>query len=654
MKHAGGKIWFTAAELAELALPGLPNTKRKINEDWAPRWASQIGAEGEALARPRRARGGGIEFHLSVLPAAARVALAQMGVAVVADVSDVPETSISARWSWYEGLKNEARAKAEHRAGLIAKVETMVASGINASAAVPLVAANAGVGASTLWGWMGLVEGVRPGDRLPYLAPQNRGGGAEGEVPDDIWQLLVSDYLRPEKPTFTSCYRRVLKKYAAPRGIALPHERSLRRKLDRDIDPRVVILRREGAEALRQTLPPQERTVMDLHAMEVVNIDGHRWDVFVKWPDGTIARPVTIGIQDVYSRKILAWSTGKTESAVETRLAFAHLFARYGIPAECVLDNGRAFASKWITGGATSRFRFAIREEEPLGILTALGVKTHWTLPYRGSSKPIERAWRDFCDTIAKDPDFAGAYTGNKPDAKPENYGSKAVPLDRFLEVIEAGIAAHNAQPGRRTEMGRGLRSLDEVFAESYAVSPIGKATPEQLRLALLAADDVTADRKTGAVTLHGNRYWHEDLAFVAGDKVTVRFDPDDLHAAIHVYSREGAFLCTAPVIEAVGFRDVEASKRRGRQEADYKKAIKALAKAEQILDAADVAATYERAEAADIPAPGVPRLVPNRGQTARQLRTTSQTAPRTAQQAAQAQQMSHLAAGLGKLRSVK
>jgi putative transposase len=655
VKPAGGKIWFTAAELADLALPGLPKAKRKINEDHAPRWAYQVDAAGVPLARKRVARGGGLEFHIDVLPAAARAELAKRGVAVVADVSATFETTLGARWSWYEGLSDEAKAKAQYRAGVIAKVEALELAGMNRSAAVPSVAAGEPkLGASTLWAWLGLVEGVQPSDRLPFLAPQHRGGGVEAEIDDEHWNLLVSDYLRPGKHSFSSCYYRLLKKIA-PLGLTLPHERTLRRKLERDIDPRVIIMRREGAEALRRTLPPQERTVSGLRAMELVNIDGHKWDVFVKWPDGSVSRPLMIGIQDVYSRKILAWSTGKTESAVETRLAFAHLFERYGIPSACLMDNGRAFASKWITGGAASRFRFKIRDEEPLGILTALGIKIHWAQPYRGSSKPIERAWRDFCDTIAKHPAFDGAYTGNKPDAKPENYGSKAVPLDRFLEVVEAGIAAHNARPGRRTEMGKGLHSLDQVFAESYATASIGKATPEQLRLALLAADDVTADRKSGAISLHGNRYWTEDLAHVAGDRVTVRFDPDQLHAPIHVYSREGEYLCSAPVWEATGFLDVAAAKDRARLERNYKNSVKAKIAAEQLLDASDVAALLETPIGADIdlPAPAAARLVRHRGQTAAQLKTTSQTAPRAASDAAQAALMDRMGVGLGKLRAV-
>ena len=59
------------------------------------------------------------------------------------------------------------------------------------------------------------------------------------------------------------------------------------------------------------------------------------------------------------------------------------------------------------------------------GILPLLGVRVHRTLPYSGQSKPIERAFRDFCDAIAKHPLLAGAYTGNSPSSQPANYGSR-------------------------------------------------------------------------------------------------------------------------------------------------------------------------------------------------------------------------------------
>lgn len=652
MKLGGGKDWYTAAELAELALPGLPRTKRKVNERAAQEaWALRQGPDGQPLARPRvGVRGGGLEYHTDVLPAAARAALAEQGIAAVAHVSKSLDTTAPAMWRWYEAQSDKTRADAQTRLEVLVAVEAYEGAGMTTTAAVAAAAARHGVAPSTIWGWRQLVEGVARPDWLPYVAPRRCGGGREIEIDDGAWKMLISDYLRPSAPSFSSVYHRIVSEYCAPRGIQLPHERTLRRKLEREIDPRVLVASRQGQEALRQMIPAQRRTVADLHALEVVNIDGHKWDVFVRWPDGTVDRPILVGIQDIYSRKIVSWSIGRSESVVEVRLALARLFARYGIPGAIVLDNGRAFASKQITGGAKTRFRFKVRDEDPLGVLTALGVQIHWAQPYRGSSKPIERAWKDFCDAIAKHPAFEGAYTGNRPDAKPENYGAKAVPLPRFVEIIEAGIAAHNARPGRRTEMGGGQRSFDQVFEESYAIAPIRRATPEQLRMALLAADDRPTDRRTGAIALFGNRYWTEALGSHAGERVTVRFDPDDLHAPIHVYDRAGRFLCTAPVIEDGGFLSVDDARRRARLERDHRRRTRELIEAEQLLDSDRVDQLLTRVAPETLPHPTVVRPVRARGQTAAALKVR----PVDLSDAARGAALDQLVAGARRLRAVK
>jgi transposase InsO family protein len=473
-----------------------------------------------------------------------------------------------------------------------------------------------GVGASTIAEWRKSVLGANRADWLPRLAPQRKGGGKEAEVDAGAWTYFLSDYLRFEEPTLASCYRRTLDNYCAPRGLTLPHIKTLQRKVERDVDPRVVIARRKGADALRATIPSQERTVADLHALEWVNIDGHRWDVFVKWPDGHVARPMMVAIQDIYSRKIVAWRVGETESAVRTRLAFADLFRDWGIPKGCLMDNGRAFASKWITGGTANRFRFKVRPEEPTGLLTSLGVQVRWALPFRGSSKPLERAFRDLCDSVAKHPAFAGAYTGNKPDAKPENYGSKAIELETFLKVARLGIAAHNAQLNRRTEACAGRSSFDQAFEASYVRSPIGKATPEQLRLALLAADKVSTDRKTGAISLYGNTYWSDAMSRLAGQRVVVRFDPDNLHSEIHVYGLDGAYLTPAALQAKTGFLDAEAAGRRARQEANLRKSTRQAAELLQLITAEQLAEMMPDLpdEAEDAPEPTIIRPVRTRG----------------------------------------
>lgn len=628
MPQTGGKMWFTAAELADLELPGLPKTKRKVNERAsAERWALQTDHAGSPLARPRAARGGGLEYHVSVLPASARLALTKAEMAPIATVSAVAPTPAS-RWPWYEAQSAKTKEVAQHRLRIVDAVKRYEDAGLNRSAAVPMVARQHDVSPSTLWSWLQQIAGIAPNDWLPHLAPCRKGGGREADIDPDLWQILLSDYLRHSKPTFSTCYYRLVRDHAEPRGLAVPNERTLRRKLEREVDPRLVIAQREGADALRRTIPAQQRSVSQLHALELVNIDGHRWDVFVRFPDGQVRRPVMVAIQDVYSRKFLSWRIGETEDAVLTRLAFADLFEKFGIPKACLLDNGRAFASKWITGGAKTRFRFKIRDDEPLGVLTQLGIKTHWALPFRGSSKPIERCFRDFCDAIAKHPAFEGAYTGNSPMAKPENYGERAVDWDVFVKVITAGFAAHNAKPKRRTEMAGGIRSFDQVFDASYAIAPIGKATDEQLRIALLTAEDRSTDRNSGAIELAGNRYWTRELSQIAGSRVTVRFDPDDLTKPVHVYSRDGRFLVTAPMIEATGFLDMGAAKKRARDEADLKKTAKRLREMERLLDAEQLAAMMpDHADEIEVPEPRIVRPVRSRGQTAAALKPTRQEA---------------------------
>lgn len=617
MNGAGGQEWYTAAELAALRVPGLPTSKRHVNERASiEAWALRTDAAGRPLARPRAARGGGIEYHLDALPPAVRAHLAPAAPATPAPAepaNDQRDDRAASAWRWFDGAPEKAKIEARRRLEAIRLIDSLEAAGMTRSAAVAAASARIGIGSSTLWGWCALVDGIVPADRLAFLAPRRGGGGAEAAIDPGLWQLIVSDYLRPEQPTFSSCYWRAKRGYADPRGIDMPIERTLRRKLDREIDPRVVVARREGAEALRRMLPPQERSVLGLHALEAVNIDGHTWDVFVRWPDGRVGRPKMVAVQCLYSRKVLSHRIDESENALATRLVFADLFRDWGIPKACLMDNGRAFAAKSISGGAKSRFRFKILPWEPTGVLTGLDIAIHWATPYRGQSKPIERAFRDMCDAIARHPALAGAYTGNRPGAKPENYGSRAVPIDEFRAIVAEGIAAHNAKPGRRTETAQG-RSFDEAFAESYAAAPIGRATPEQLRLALLTAEDRMCDRETAAITLDGNRYYTPELSRHAGERLIVRFDPDDLHGEVHVYTRDNTFIATAPAIVKSGFFDKEAARARKSLEKKHRDAVRAAEEAAQLLSAHQVAALLTPGDEAAVPPPSVIRPVRHRG----------------------------------------
>jgi transposase InsO family protein len=71
--------WLSPQELADLALPGLPDTKQGWNElidreGWLQR---------KGKARPRRGRGGGFEYHIDLLPPAALATYAARAIGAV-------------------------------------------------------------------------------------------------------------------------------------------------------------------------------------------------------------------------------------------------------------------------------------------------------------------------------------------------------------------------------------------------------------------------------------------------------------------------------------------------------------------------------------------------------------------------------------------
>lgn len=587
------KEWFTPSEIAALALPETPATIRGVNivaqrEDWK----HKINAAGKGLARKRSGRGGGWEYHYSVLPSMAQTRLVRDHKRANPDPKNNPKDQAPASevWSFFERLPDRTKAKAQERLGVLEAVEALRLGGLPKDQAVFEVSRQRGVGTSTIYNWFKLVDGNARSDWLAYLAPRHAGRSAQVECDPRAWEALKADYLRDAQPSFSTCYDR-LKLIAEANGWPIPSARTLERRLEREIPKPVMVLQREGSEALMRMLPPQERDRTGFHALQAVNVDGHKWDVFVKWPDGTIDRPMMAAIQDLYSNKCLAWRVDRSENSDLIRLTFADVFREFGIPEMAWLDNGRGFAAKCISGGTPNRYRFKVKADEPSGILTTLGINIHWTRPYSGQSKPIERMFRDLCDSIAKHPAFQGAYTGNKPEAKPESYASRAIPLADFLAVVEQGIRMHNAKPNRNTRVCDRVKSFDQAFDESYAEALIRKAAPEALRMCLLAAESVRADRESGAVRLLNNRYWAEFLQEHRGEKLTLRFDPEDLHSGVHVHRLDGAFVGYAECIEAVGFADTQAARKRARAASTFRRATREAAEAELQLSTADMAA---------------------------------------------------------------
>lgn len=570
MRAIPEKEWWSAAELAEATLPDVPSTKRGVNG-----LASRLNWNSNpVLARRRQAQGGGWEYSWRLLPVRAQTALLKaLPVAM-------PATDRMGRddaWTWFDSLPEKAKAEARDRLAAIQKIEALEGP-MGKNLAVDTIARQISTAPRTLWNWVSMIEGIDLADRLPYLAPRHRTGTAKrqrAECSQEFLDRLKAAYLRPAS-SFKGSYEDVVDVCRA-HGWKVMSLISATRWFKRNVPRVTVVLAKEGDAGLAKCFPPQIRDRSTLTALEGVNADCHKIDVFVKWPGiEKPVRPQIVAFQDLYSGKFLSWRVDLDPNKVAVMSAFGELIETWGIPRHCLFDNGREFANKWLTGGTPTRFRFKVREDDPLGVLPQMGIKIHWATPGHGQAKPIERGFRDFAKRIALDPRFAGAYVGPNPLAKPEDYGSRAIPLEEFMAVLDEGIRKHNARPGRTSHTAKG-RSFDDTFAESYATAKIQKATAEQHRLWLMGQEVRKLHAKHGELSIHGNKYWASWMNEFAGQKVVARFDPEDLHAGAYIYSLAGEFLGPAECREKTGFFDMAGSKLDARVKRQRRSAEKKL-----------------------------------------------------------------------------
>ena len=579
--------WFTAAEILPAAGYALPDSAAALNEHiQRAGWRKD-----PRRARVRFGKGGGYEYHISLLPMPVRAALLAADETPLAEAAEAASKAVrSALWDRFDRLSEAAKGKAAARLAAVQAVHAAQQKAFQdrREAIVSHVARAHGVAASSLWNWLARVEGLAKADWLPALADQRGGERERAEIPADAWEYFKADYLRLEQPALAACYDRTQRAAAKHGWGALPSLKTFQRRLDAEMPKTAQVLARKGREAARVMAPAQRRDRTVFASLEAVNADGYRHNVFVRWPDGTVARPISIAFQDIRSGKWLARRTDRSENKEATRLAIGDVVTAHGIPEHVYFDNGRHFSSKWLTGRMPFRFRFKVKDEEPAGILTTLGVKVHFTTPYSGRSKPIERMFKDVGEYVDKHPAFAGAYTGRNPLAKPENYASAAVPLELFEQVCASELAAHNAREGRRGYAMEG-RSFDQTFRDHTPELGHRRASAEQRRLFLLAAEGVTARKPDGRIELFDNRFWCEALAERVGERLIVRFDPQNLSAGVALYTLDNRYIAEAGRLDDIGFNSVDDAREAARLQTQIERSRRQIIETSILLEEAEL-----------------------------------------------------------------
>lgn len=631
--------WYTAQQIADLNLSSLPNTKAGvINRAKKELW----------INRKRSGRGGGVEYAFESLPndaqeeihiiAARAAAKAQAKAAKDSqpalvnkpnEANYLPEVI----WSGWEDATAKQKARATEKVGGCFAVDDLVNTGVGVVQAIETVAADTDVSTGSLKRWYYKVRNFERSDWLPILLGNYQPSKSrQADFDEQAWEAFKADYLRLERPQMGTCYER-LKLLAAEHNWTIPSLSSVKRKLENDIPKPQRVLLRQGERALADMYPALVRSVETLEAMEWINGDGYQHNAFVRWHNGDIVRPKTWLWQDIRTRKILAYRTDLSENSDTIRLALMDLVSRYGIPRKLTIDNTRAAANKWMTGGVPNRYRFKVKEDDPMGIIPLLGIELFWTSVQfgqgHGQAKPIERAFSHggLGETIDKHPLLAGHHAGANVLDKPDNYhgGKDGASYEDFITALEQGIELWNNRVKRDTEICQGVYSFSQVFERDYANATVRRATSEQMRLLMLMSEAVTL-KPNGTFSLscggkvfgQKNRYEAVDLIGSTHKKVVVKFDPERLHDTVWVYSLDGRFLAEAVCTEKVAFGDKATGREHDKARKQYVKSEKAMAKAQQAMGIKELAELMPEAKEEAVSMPSIIEIMVAEGNTMR------------------------------------
>lgn len=285
------QMWFSIQEL--IGLKSLPSTdrgitKKSLRENWDKQ--QRLGVKGVTF-----------EYHINSLPLEVQAELAvklnreaiergELPPPIKKELNYLPELI----WQPFDKANDKQRQDAKARLAVVVAVAELVANGVKLMDAIRLVAERNGESSGSVKRWYYKVWSFERSDWLPLLLDKHGKNrkAAEAEFSDAAWEAFKSDYFRPERPQFGSCYER-LKRAAVAQGWVIPSPSSVKRKIEREI-PRVQrIYLREGENALSKYYPAMRRTVKDLEALEWVNGDGYQHNVFVEWHNGEVVRPKT-------------------------------------------------------------------------------------------------------------------------------------------------------------------------------------------------------------------------------------------------------------------------------------------------------------------------------------------------------------------------
>lgn len=389
----------------------------------------------------------------------------------------------------------------------------------------------------------------------------NRGGWNRGsskiEEGSIFWQCFLQLYLNDSDPVVSQCYRSMVAyiEIEHPELAAdIPSENCFRRKL-KTIPFAVLEYARGGEKALHDhCVPYAERLQDNIYANDIWVMDNYTFDVIVKVNETSTKtkRMYLTTVLDVKSSVLVGYNITDSPDSQSTLDALLFAMMRYGIPKRLYFDNGREFSTNDIAGEKKRRKLGKDKKGGlPPTIAERLGIELIFALPRHAQSKVVERIHRiikeDFCRSLDG---FCGGNVLERAESLKRRIKNGDVETEQELRRLFADYCDNvlNVRPYSGEERQYKGLPVCEVWNRSIEETGIRKATEDTLNLLLMRNTGYQKVKRNGVfINYHGEKIWYystKDTWHILGDKVCVRYTPDDLRT-VRLYDEEDRYLCS-------------------------------------------------------------------------------------------------------------
>jgi hypothetical protein len=266
------------------------------------------------------------------------------------------------------------------------------------------------------------------------------------------------------------------------------------------------------------------------------------------------ARLVLTCILDKRSRMILGWWVDEVPSTITIIRATRMMVEKYGCPDSGQFDNGKDFTSYWFTGDAWNEQhnKFGTKEKKTMSCVTEdLGMASHFTEPYHGQSKHIERHFGFFAIEFDKSfESYLGSNTSDRHDESRLYVGSfdgapmraiEELPTIEETRELFAKFAEWYNTKWKHTGQGMNGKTPDAVFKENLHGRRDLQAGWAKY---VWTRREIKTVQRDG-VSYEGGWYYNPAMQAITGQEVELRISIDDIGTA-YIFNLAGEYLYEA------------------------------------------------------------------------------------------------------------